>query len=424
MPELSVEQRKVLQWVFNESRSIFLTGPAGTGKTVTLNAIVSEAKLRRVKHGVTALTGSAAFLLGGKTLHSFLGIGLGKKDAKMMAAKTMRNAKRLEKLRDLEMLVIDEISMWDKELFEKISTYLQIIRRCQLPFGGVQLILCGDMCQLQSVQGEYCFLSKEWDRLGAQPMLLTKIFRQKDAEFMDMLSELRYGRCSRQVLERLRACKHTTFPKGIIPTRMYSLNIDVDRINKEEFAALNEGNSEGCALKYVTKYNKTSSFASTWTQHEVKRWADASGIPEHLELCPGTQVVITWNIGEIGVVNGTRGVVEKVAQDRVSVRTLNRTLDGATGIVDVQPITVHMEDDPTASVTFMPLKHAWAISIHKSQGMTLDCVEIDLGSSIFAYGQAYTALSRARNIESVRITDVKTTSFRTHPAVLGLYGII
>lgn len=415
--QLSDEQTEVLDVIFERRKSIFLTGPAGTGKTVTLRAVIDKANELHWNVGVTAMTGSASYLIKGQTLHSFLKIGLGKRDPRVMANRTQTyNEKTWYMLKKLDLLIVDEISMLDSELFVKISKYLQNIRDNDLPFGGMQILLCGDMCQLQSVQGDYCFLSKEWDRLGPVQIMLHKIFRQDgDVEFKEMLMELRYGKCSDETLKRLKKCVATKFDNDVIPTRMYSLNKDVDRINKEEFNKLC-AHPNTITQKYRAKYTGSKRFASSWTKDAVKKWAESSGILEEIELCKGAQVVVTWNLQEGAIVNGTRGVVHSMDDTSIVIKTIDNNL------VDIPITEIPMEDDNTACVKFLPIKLAWAISIHKSQGMTLDCMEVDLGSSIFAYGQAYTALSRARNLASVRITDIKKTSFRTHPAVLSLYG--
>lgn len=417
--DLSDEQREVLDVIFERRQSIFLTGPAGTGKTVTLRAVTEKAYDMDWNVGVTAMTGSASYLIKGQTLHSFLKIGLGKRDPKVMANRTQTyNEKTYFMLKKLNLLIIDEISMLDAELFVKISKYLQYIRDNDLPFGGVQILLCGDMCQLQSVQGDYCFLSKEWDRLAPVQIMLHRIFRQDgDTEFKEMLMDLRYGKCSDEIYKRLRKCVATKFDDDIIPTRMYALNKDVDRINTEEFNKLC-ARPNTITQKYRATYIGSKRFASSWTKEAVKKWAESSGILNEIELCCGAQVVVTWNIQEGAIVNGTRGVVQSMGDTFVVIKTVDNDL------VDIPITEIPMEDDNTACVKFLPIKLAWAISIHKSQGMTLDCMEVDLGSSIFAYGQAYTALSRARNLSSVRITDIKKTSFRTHPAVLSLYGQI
>jgi ATP-dependent DNA helicase PIF1 len=415
MEALTQEQECVVRAIFEDKRSVFLTGPAGTGKSVTVRAVVREAHARGCKVGVTATTGAAAYLIQGHTLHSFLGIGLGKMDALALAHRIRRNRNGKEELlRALDLLIIDEVSMLDDTLFQKISRVLQILRGSQAPFGGLQLLLCGDMCQLQSVQGTYCFLSKEWDRLDPKMVTLTTIFRQgDDLEFSEMLLRLRWGRCEDDDLARLKRCKDTVFPEGILPTRLFALNKDAQRVNDEEYHKLV---GAGATVKRYTANFR--GHGHVWPTEKVKAWADGGGIPKTLDLCMGAQVVVTHNLkNNAWVVNGTRGTVEQLHTDAVVIRTRE-------GLVKIPMTAIPMEDEPRAHVTCMPLRLAWAISIHKSQGMTLDCLEVDLGESIFAYGQAYTALSRARNLQSVRVTKLRRSAFKTHPAVQAFYGVL
>lgn len=418
LPTLSDEQQHVLSVLFEEGsrRSVFLTGPAGTGKSVTLHAIVQKAYDLGLEYGITAMTGTAGYLIGGSTLHSFLGIGTGNEPADYMAAKIrVKNKSKYDMLCELDLLIIDEVSMLDDDLFTNVSKYLQIIRDNKAPFGGVQLVLCGDMCQLQPVSGNYCFLCEEWKRLNPYHIILTKIFRQDgDHEFIKILMELRYGRCSDEILQSLIKCKHTEFPDDIVPTRMYSLNKDVDQINDIEISKLLEANT--LSRIYKTSYVGSKEDDSPWTTSVVKQWAVKNNIPDKITLCEGAQVVVTRNMKDMNVFNGTRGVIQQVMDHYILIKTLNSNTP-----VKISMIDIPMENDPSAYVRCMPVKYAWAISIHKSQGMTLDCVEMDLGNSVFAYGQAYTALSRARNLSSVRIVDINPFSFRTHPDVLALY---
>lgn len=414
---LNEQQQEALRAVLEEKQSIFLTGPAGTGKTETIKSLVRQASVRGLLCGVTAMTGTAAFHIQGKTLHSFLGIGLGKSSASSLAARTQANTKRCELLKALQLLILDEVSMLDDELFDKISLYLQLVRKDARPFGGVQLVLCGDMCQLQSVNGTYCFLATEWKRLAPRTIHLHQVFRQTNTEFLHMLAELRLGICSAHTLERLRACQHTEFPVDVVPTRMYALNKDVDHVNQTEMERLVANMSPDKVQTYLTTYKGTRRPGGEWTASAVKRWAEAGGIPEKITLCPGARVLVTRNLPELHLFNGTQGKVKEVYADRVVI-----AVSGRSSPVVVPWVSLAMEDDASASVRCMPLRLAWAISIHKSQGMTLDFMEVDLDDRIFAFGQAYTALSRARDLAGVRIPRLSARAFRTHPDVLALYN--
>jgi ATP-dependent exoDNAse (exonuclease V) alpha subunit len=411
---LSDEQASVIKTVVEDRHSVFMTGSAGTGKTTTIKALVRAAEAAGLNIGVTGMTGCAAVLLDGQTMHSFLGIGIGDKEADHLANYVRKcRPKFAEKLMALDVLVIDEASMLDAALFDKVSRYLGYLRRRRdAPFGGVTVLLCGDMCQLPPVNGDYCFKAEDWAALAPRVVMLERLFRQSgDDEFAEMLQRLRWGECSAADLVRLQHRQAAVFPAGIEPTRVYALNRDVDAVNRMRFSALQRrgGGAPVAATEYSTTYAKTRATSMSW--------ASARGIEERVQLCRGAQVVVTWNVAPAeGIVNGSRGVVLETRPDEVVLRLVSGLR------ASVPYVTIAPPDSPNVSVTFMPLKLAWASTVHRLQGTTLDCMEVDLGKSIFEYGQAYTALSRARSLESVRIVDVDPDAFKCHPDVVAFYG--
>jgi ATP-dependent DNA helicase PIF1 len=309
--------------------------------------------------------------------------------------------------------------MLNDELFEKISEIFQIIKKSKLPFGGIQIILVGDLFQLSPITGNYCFLSKHWDECNIKPFLLKTNMRQKDLDFQQLLERLRYGRCSDDDYNTLVKLKKTKFPDNIIPTKLYSKNIDVDSINNKELAKLltDQFNEFGEEIRPRTY---TIRFVSNNIEHKkfAKNWAvNISKIQEKLELCLNAQVMLTYNINiKAGLVNGARGYITGFLNDTVRVKFIN-------GLeIFIEYISRKMTNNDEIEISYIPLKLAWAISIHKSQGMTIDALEVDLGNSIFANGQAYTALSRARNMNSVKITNLLKSSFKASPAVVAFYA--
>lgn len=409
---LNTEQELAVD-AFMSGENVFITGPAGTGKSVTLRKIISSLAQNDRKFGVTSTTGNSAILIGGKTLHSYLGIGLAKDSAedifRFVRYKLSHVAK---KLREIDTLIIDEISMLDAELFDKISRYLCLLRKSDKPFGGIQLILTGDFCQLEPVVGDYCFKAAEWSRLNLKVIKLQQQIRQDgDTEFQEILSKLRYGRCDDTILTRLKSLKDTDF-NGVIPTILYSKNIDVDTINRVEYLKLL---STGVEMKRYSYINHGTSS----DKPKIVNWANSLNIPEFIELCVDSQVLVTANIDQkSGIVNGTRGVVIELKPKSVIIKLVG----GSHYEVGYYKNT--LVEDPDIALSFMPLKLAYALTIHKSQGMTLDAIEIDIGHNIFASGQAYTAISRAKNLKSVRVNSVLKSSFITDPEVLRFYGEI
>ena len=401
---MNAEQSAALE-IVKTGRNMFLTGAAGCGKSYTIREIVSWAKQMKKNIVVTASTGNAAYLIRGKTIHSFLGIGLATKPAAELARRIKPHVSSV--LCSLHILVIDEISMIDANLLEKISFVLSNVRDNEKPFGGVQMVLCGDFCQLSPVKGDYCFHSKEWKRAMIQVVELMQIMRQdKDLVFKEILSELRWGRCNDDAYKILKSLKRPLDLDDIEPTVLYSNNVDVDSINSKRYQELLD---EG-AIKflYKTKYSQAKTTSD---------WATSLKIPEELELCVGAQVVMTWNSSkENGLVNGSRGVVINLTKEGPIVKFVN----GCTCLIE--PLTSSYEDNPSLWVSFIPLKLAYALTIHKSQGMTLDAAVIDIGKSIFAYGQAYVAISRVKSLDSLQVLSITKSSFKTHKDVISYYN--
>lgn len=402
------QQQEAFNTVCVDRKNAFITGPAGCGKSYLIQEIVAWAHTNNVSIGVTASTGAAAILLGGRTVHSFLGIGLAKTSARDLAGKTKRVAKHVVKrIRGLNILIIDEISMISDELLDKISEYMQILRDDTRPFGGVQTVLCGDFHQLPSIDGDFAFHAREWHRSGMTVHMLTINMRQRnDEEFQSILERARVGRLSSKDMNRLESLCETQFPHGIQPTRLFSRRADVDRINTESFKHL------------LASGTRRVEFRTEFANSDAEKWAASQGIPAVVELCVGAQVVITWNIDlEGGIVNGTRGVVHSFnGSTSVTVVTRRGTP------IKIERITVKDEDNPGIYAMYLPIQLAYSLTFHKCQGMTLDAAEIDVGPSVFEFGQAYTALSRVKNLASLRVSNIAKRSFRAHPEVMEFYA--
>ena len=405
---LNDEQESALN-NFKAGKNIFLTGPAGTGKSVTLSKIREYCNLAKIELGITATTGTAAFLINGKTVHSYLGIGLATESAEEIWKYVRHKLAHIpKKLREIKALIIDEISMLDANLLDKISDYLKFVCKKEKPFGGIQIVLTGDFCQLAPVSGDYAFKSNVWSELNLKIIYLTKLLRQDgDLKFQKILSDARYGYCSAENYNLLSSLSTTEFGE-IKPTILYPRNFDVDKINKSESEKLMKSGAKNESYKVE--------YPNAKYKDKTERWAKSLDIPEIISFCVGDQVVVTANINQdAGIVNGTRGIVIDVNPIYVTIRKIN---DVKIEIRYHESINV---EDPSLRLKFMPLKLAYALSIHKSQGMTLDAVEVDIGPKIFAAGQAYTALSRAQNLESVKVKSIAQKSFIIDPEVLKFY---
>lgn len=380
------------------------------GKTYLIKKTIKYFKSNNKKIGVTGSTGVSASLINGTTLHSFLGIGLGKKTVEELYKHIKdRSPLTFKKIQNLQILIIDEISMIDNILFSKIAKLISLIQNVNKPFGRLQLIICGDFGQLKPVNNTYCFESSIWNKLNFKVVTLTEQIRQNgDNEFKSILSKLRLGEIDDEIFNRLKLLKYNKFDGEVKPTILYSLNRDIDVINNREYQK--QLNKSGREYIFPLKYNefcpKTCKYVNSLAIKEIK-------------LCVGLQVMVTFNIDvENHLVNGTRCVITDIFDSFITVKTVNGNMHTITYITYTDDIDEDIHYD------FMPLKLAYAISIHKSQGSTIDLLEMDLGSSVFEYGQGYTSLSRGTSLNSIKLLALSENSFRAHPKVIEFYNKI
>ena len=403
---MNSKQQKAFNLV-TSGKTIFMTGAGGVGKTYVLKEIVKWAIENKRFMALTSSTGTSALTLGNgmaKTLHSYLHIFLAKKPPHEMALYTEKKSPQtVQKLKGLEILAIDELSMISSELFDKVSEYLSILRKNKEPFGGLQIILTGDFFQLPPVQGDYCFKSKVWKELNPRIVELTDQIRQDgDLEFQRILTEARWGRISDEDVRRLSRLK-PDFGE-VRPTILYSKNIDVDLINNKEYEALLKTGAEERVF-----------YTSLSAHRQTKAWAEALKIPDKVPLCVGAQVMLTVNLSvDDGLANGSRGIITGFDEDGPIVLFKN-------GDQIVIEEWVYKDEDEDIWASSIPLKLAYALTIHKSQSMTLDSLTTDLGPGIFEYGQAYVALSRVRDLNSIKVINILKSSFQAHEDVVKFY---
>jgi len=421
--ELTAEQRMVLEHV-RSGRSVFFTGCAGTGKSLLLREIVAMLRKEHTGDGMVAVcasTGIAALHLGGVTVHSWAGVGLGDGNAHDLLAAIKRSKRKSRSWLCAKVLVIDEISMLDGNLLDALELIARGVRSNEALFGGLQLVLCGDFFQLPPVGLErdaatWCFDAKCWGRLvpSTDCFVLRRVFRQRDAEFVRLLDEVRHGSSAMSSLtcDMLRATEKQTFGAEIEPTKLFSHNADVDRINEARLGELASPATRFAAIdKGMQPY-----------LGQLQRNCIA---PADLNLKVGAQVMLLKNIDMgAGLVNGTRGVVQAFEPNMSGALwpVVQFHVAGHGSPVDcvvtrrLQPEewTIELSGSVVAQRRQVPLRLAWAISIHKSQGMTIDALEADLGQ-IFEYGQAYVALSRATSLSRLRILNFNASLVKTHP---------
>lgn len=423
LPSLNTKQALAVSQTM-DGENILITGPAGTGKSFTIKYIIELLKANNKNVGLTATTGTAAFIIGGQTIHSFMGMGIGEDTTANIFIKIKKKTGIYRTLVELDVLIIDEVSMLDAALLEKISDILCYVKSHSLkepsllekPFGGIQIIFIGDFCQLAPVKGFYCFLSKLWKDANIKVIMLDELVRQNDdLLFQKMLQIIRKGKCTDNILKVLNALKDTQFEDEIIPTKLYPKNVNVDKINEIEIEKLKKAG------------NKTVIYKAEASEAVAMNAANISNYD--VELVENSQVILTRNIDITnGLVNGMRGVVKHLFKDFVIIKDTQGNLHTILLYKDVFE-TASKKAAKAAKATkshilHMPLKVSYALSIHKSQGMTIDALEIDLGDNIFTCGQAYTALSRAKSLKSIRVIEVSNQSFKINPYVKAFYNNI
>ena len=430
--ELNSDQSAALQAV-QSGKNIFLTGPAGSGKSFLIRAIVEWAQTHGKIISITAMTGCAALLLGNKakTLHSWASIGLGRDSADTLAASILKHPTSKRKWKRTEILIIDEISMMSPDLYEKLDLIGKRVRGSSKPFGGIQLIVCGDFFQLPPVTkgmsgealipGRFAFESPIWKASHLVPVVLSKIERQTDLGFQRLLNECRIGQPSTESVALLKSRQGLDWKTRLIrPTLLFSRNADVDSINEKNIAALNEPLHvfEAQTRLERSPEDPTLDFPTgDILERLTQRLDNDANYCPHLELCKGAQVMLLINKDiEAGLVNGSRGVVIGF---RVDGLPLVQFLHG-------DPIAIELHewqsnDNPTLCRLQLPLRVAYAITIHKSQGATLDCALVDIGSSTFEFGQAYVALSRVRDLDSLYVWNLSVDKIKAHPTVTKFY---
>lgn len=401
-------QEKALEFL-KSGRNVFLTGSAGTGKTYVLNQFIQHLKDAKMEVAVTASTGIAATHLQGVTIHSWSGLGIKQKITERELGYLKKQKAVRDKFNKTKVLIIDEISMLHKDQLNAIHHVLSYCMDTNKAFGGMQLVLCGDFFQLPPI-GEYgersrdkfAFMGEGWQIADFVICYLTEQYRQSANRLNTILEEIRSGVVSKDAIADLQKASNTQFEAGIEPTKLYTHNRDVDFINNQHLADL-PGKS-----RFFRAQTKGEKALTDILKRSVLTQDD-------MAVRVGAKVMFVKNNPDKDFINGTLGEVI----DYTSLGfPLVKTLDGNKITATTEEWTITNENGQTlASYIQIPLRLAWAITVHKSQGMTLDAAELDL-SKTFERGQGYVALSRLRSLERLRLLGFNRTALEVDPLAL------
>jgi ATP-dependent exoDNAse (exonuclease V) alpha subunit len=392
--------------ILNHGHNVFLTGPAGSGKTYALNQFIKQCKQRESTVGVTASTGIAATHLGGITIHSWSGIGIKDHFTDDDLINLLIKPYLRQRLNKAEVLIIDEISMLHAHQLDMVDTVCRSFRESDIPFGGIQVVLCGDLFQLPPVSKDkesyFVTASKVWSPANFKVCYLEQQFRQTDSQLESVLNAIRQGEVDDDVFAPLQQRIGADISNMPNPTKLYSHNIDVDSVNQQQLAKIDSP-------------VKSFDMNMTGQPQLVQTLVNGCLAPQRLALKLGAQVMFVKNNFDKGYVNGTLGTIVDWKDGLPVVSTVNGDL------LYPEKASWKIEEDgrTKAELTQIPLRLAWAITIHKSQGMSLDAAEVDLGKS-FVPGMGYVALSRVRTLGGLTIKSINNVALQINQQVLEL----
>jgi ATP-dependent DNA helicase PIF1 len=404
--KLNNMQQKAYDLVVKDKQNIFLTGPGGVGKSFLIKKIKSDLETKYFKTtAITSTTGISAQIIGGSTLFSYLGIQMGTKSFDVLLVMLKKNIFTLNRWRRLNVLIIDEVSMMSIELFEKLEKLARALRGNEKPFGGIQLVLTGDFCQLPSVkQSGFLFESDIWETCINHTIYLTQVIRQTDELFIRVLNKVRLCEIDQEVQDVLksREIKYIS-DSGIIPTMIYATNAKVDNANLAYYNKLTTPEHV-----FNLKYN--------WHRHTAykEKYDNLIRFKQELRLKIGSQVM--YLINKNNLVNGSRGIIKDFVEGFPVVLFDN----GTELTVSHETLDIEENNNIVLSYTQLPLTLAWAITIHKSQGSTLTLARVNC-KHIFEFGQLYVGISRIQTLEGLYLRNLDFDVIKANPKAIAYY---
>lgn len=458
-PMMSPEQQQAFD-KYKSGQNVFITGPGGTGKSAIIREIYKYANQQGHNIQVCALTGCAAVMLEckAKTIHSWAGIGIANGDIDSIVDRVDKNFLKKKDWRQTRTLIVDEVSMMSKRLFDILDLVGKTARRCpSRPFGGIQLIFCGDFYQLPPVgvntedpdNSRFCFESESWFATFPKEnhIQLKQIFRQNDPVYCQILNQVREGRITRRTDEILRSRVGVVLPDvsedgtpQTKPTILYATRSRVDEINRLEMEKLTILDPDIPTYKYELKNitdlplsDKERQLRAAQSQERISTelfsLKNSILCDDMIHLRVGAQVMCVVNMEEsltttaTPICNGSQGVIVRMSETTIGsgpplpVVRFNNGLE-----MTVNYHTWISENIPGIGVSQIPLILSWAITIHKSQGATLERCIIDIGSGVFEAGQSYVALSRIKSLEGMSIMSYDVTKIMVNKRVKAFYG--
>jgi len=423
-PELYDENYIKIKDAVKSGKNVFVTGSAGTGKSFILNKLKKEFNLE-----VTSTTGMAAVNVGGQTIHAWAGVGICNLPVEFAVKGILKKSNLAKRIRNTKILAIDEISMLDAQTFDYLNSVFKAVRACNLPFGGLQVVLFGDFFQLPPVEkaGGFCFESAGWKELSLENIVLKKIYRQSDGNFANILNDIRQNSLKNSELDAFLARNNVEIPAGKEVLHIFATNEAADNFNTKKFNELKTTPQELGAKDILMKNEEADRIISSPQEAEELSIARRNiwetldkycKAPQNLVLKKGCRVMLLKNLDfEQGLINGSCGVVKEISQDGVYVIFDN----GATKTIKPHEFEYSKDGKLLAKRVQYPLRLAYGITIHKSQGMTLDEVFIDF-SRIFEYGQAYVALSRVKSLKGLYLKDFNPRKIMANPRIVEFYA--